>query len=153
MLKVAGACVAVAAVGAGPSAAATKPAAGGHVYGGITPQNWPIVVDLDKTRTKVTRIVIGLDMTCTSNENFGTTDGFKNVKINSKDRFKATFGPQRIDAAGTPAEIQGSITGRRSADRTTIKGTWNYKVTFFDAAGTTVTDTCESGLVGWKAEQ
>jgi hypothetical protein len=153
MLKVAGACVAVAAVGAGPSAAATKPAAGGHVYGGITPQNWPIVVDLDKTRTKVTRIVIGLDMTCTSNENFGTTDGFKNVKINSKDRFKATFGPQRIDAAGTPAEIQGSITGRRSADRTTIKGTWNYKVTFFDAAGTTVTDTCESGLVSWKAEQ
>jgi hypothetical protein len=153
MLKVAGACVAVAAVGAGPSAAATKPAAGGHVYGGITPQNWPIVVDLDKTRTKVTRIVIGLDMTCTSNENFGTTDGFKNVKINSKDRFKATFGPQRIDAAGTPAEIQGSITGRRSADRTTIKGTWNYNVTFFDAAGTTVTDTCESGLVSWKAEQ
>jgi hypothetical protein len=153
MLKAAGVCVAVAAVGAGPSAAATQPASGGHVYGGITPQNWPIVVDLDKTRTKVTRIVIGLDMTCTSNENFGTTDGFTNVKINSRNRFKATFGPQRIDAAGTPAEIQGSITGRRSTDRTTIKGTWSYKVTFFDAAGTTATDTCASGLVSWKAEQ
>ena len=153
MLKVFGACVAVAALGAGPSAAATTPASGGHVYGGVTPQNWPVIVDLDKTDTKVTRIVIGLDMTCTSNENFGTTDGFTNVKINSKSRFKATFGPQRIDAAGTPADIQGAITGRRSKDRSSIKGTWSYKVTFFDAAGTTATDTCASGLVSWKAEQ
>ncbi|HTN24333.1 MAG TPA: hypothetical protein VL120_10130 [Solirubrobacteraceae bacterium] len=152
-VKVAGVCIAVAAVGAGPTAAATKTASAGHVYGGVTPQNWPIVVDLDKTQTKVARIVIGLDMTCTSNENFGTTDGFTDVKINSKNRFKATFGPQKIDAAGTPAQIEGAITGRRSKDRRSIKGTWNYKVTFFDAAGTTVTDTCDSGLVSWKAEQ
>jgi hypothetical protein len=152
-LKACGACIAVAAVGAAPGAAATAPAPSGHVYGGVTPQNWPIVVDLDKTRTKVARIVIGLDMTCTSNENFGTTDGFTDVKINSKNRFKASFGPQRIDAAGTPADIQGAITGRRSNDRSSIKGTWNYKVTFYDAAGTTVTDTCDSGLVSWKAAQ
>jgi hypothetical protein len=168
MLTVSGACVAAAAAGtgasaadaldrggrhAGASAAATKPAPGGHIYGGVTPQKWPIVIELDKDATKVTRIVTGLDMTCTSNENFGTTDGFNNVKINSKNRFKATFGPQRIDAAGTPAEIQGAITGRRSNDRTSMKGTWSYKVTFYDAAGTNVTDTCESGLVSWKAQQ
>jgi len=153
MLKVCGVCIAVAVAGAGPSAAATKPASGDHVYGGVTPQNWPIVVDLDKTQTKVTRIVIGLDMTCTSKENFGTTDGFTDVKINSKNRFKATFGPQRIDAAGTPTDIQGSITGKRAKDRSFIKGTWNYKVIFYDAAGTTVIDTCESGLVSWKAAQ
>jgi hypothetical protein len=153
MLKACGACIVVVALGAGPSAAATKTDSGAHVYGGVTPQNWPIVVDLDKTQTKVTRIVIGLDMTCTSNDNFGTTDGFTDVKINSKNRFKATFGPQRIDAAGTPADIQGSITGKRAKDRSFIKGTWNYKVIFYDAAGTTVTDTCESGLVSWKAAQ
>ncbi len=152
LIGLAGACVAVAAVSAGPSVAATSRSAG-HVYGGVTPQNWPIVVDLDKTRTKVTRIVIGLDMTCTSNDNFGTTDGFTNVKINSKNRFKASIGPQRLDAAGTPADIQSAITGKRSRDGTSIKGTWNYKVTFYDAAGTTVTDTCDSGLVSWKAEQ
>ena len=153
MLKLCGACVAAGAVAAGPAAAATKPASTGHVYGGVTPQNWPVVIDVDKTATKVTRIVIGLDMTCTSNDNFGTTDGFTDVKINSKSRFKASFGPQRIDAAGVPADIQGAITGRRSKDRKTMKGTWNYKVTFYDAAGTTVVDTCDSGLVSWKAEQ
>ncbi len=152
MLKACGVFAAVAAVAAGPSAAATTPSSG-HVYGGITPQNWPVVLTLDKSAKKVTRIVIGLDMTCTSNENFGTTDGFTNVTINSKSRFKAKFGPQRIDAAGTPADVQGAITGRRSKDRTSIKGTWNYKVTFYDAAGTTVTDTCDSGLVSWKADQ
>lgn len=154
LIGLVGACVAVAAVAAvsaGPSTAATS--SGGHVYGGVTPQNWPIVVELDKTRTKVTRVVIGLDMMCTSNDNFGTTDGFTNVKISSRNRFKATFGPQRLDAAGTPADIEGAITGKRSKDGTSIKGTWNYKVTFYDAAGTTVTDTCDSGLVSWKAEQ
>jgi hypothetical protein len=134
---------------------ATEPkgAAGGTFYGGVTPQNWPIIVELDKDAGKVKRIVTGLDMTCTSKENFGTTDGFTDVKLNSKNRFKATYGPQRIDAAGTPADIEGSITGRLTKDRSAMKGTWTYKVTFYDAAGTTVTDTCESGLVSWKAKQ
>ena len=139
------------------SAAAPKGAAAkrgsGAVYGGVTPQNWPIVIELDKDAGKVRRIVTGLDMMCTSKENFGTTDGFTDVKLNSKNRFKATYGPQRIDAAGTPADIEGAITGRLTKDRSAMKGTWTYKVTFYDAAGATATDTCESGLVSWKAKQ
>jgi hypothetical protein len=169
MLRVSGACIAAAAAGAGATAAdaldhggrhlgaqaaaAAKPAAGGDVYGGVTPQKWPIIIELGKDGARVARIVTGLDMTCTSKENFGTTDGFTDIKLNSRNRFKATFGPQRIDASGTPADIQGAITGRRSRDRASIKGTWSYKVTFYDAAGTKVTDTCESGLVSWKARQ
>jgi hypothetical protein len=168
MLKVSGALAAAATVGAGVSAAgaadragthvgaqavAVKRAAGGHVYGGITPQSWPIIVDLDRSATKITRIVTGLDMTCTSAENFGTTDGFTALKLNSRNRFNATYGPQRIDVSGLPADIEGSITGRRSKDRSSMRGTWSYKVTFYDAAGTTVTDTCESGVVSWHADQ
>jgi hypothetical protein len=168
MLGVCGACVAVGAAGVGAGAAgaadrggrhlgaraaAAKRASGAHVFGGVTPQNWPIIVDLNKDATKVTRAVAGLDMTCTSTENFGTTDGFVDLKLNSKGRFKATYGPQRIDAGGTPAAIEGAITGRRSTDRRAMKGTWRYKVTFYDAGGTTVVDTCESGLVSWRARQ
>jgi hypothetical protein len=152
MLELCGAVAVAGALAAAPALAAGAPSAG-HVYGGVTPQNWPIVVDVNKAQTKVNRIVIGLDMTCTSNENFGTTDGFTDVKFNSKGRFKTSFGPQRIDAAGVPADIQGAITGRRSKDKRSIKGTWNYKVVFYDAAGTNVVDTCDSGLVSWKAEQ
>jgi hypothetical protein len=135
-----------------PTGAASKGTAGG-VYGGVTPQNWPIIVEFDKAAGKVKRIVTGLDMMCTSKENFGTTDGFTDVKLNSKNRFKATYGPQRIDAAGTPADIEGAITGRLTKDHSAMKGTWTYKVTFYDAAGATATDTCESGLVSWKAKQ
>lgn len=168
MLKVCGAFCAAAAAGVGASAAdavdrggrhlgaqaaAVKRAPGGHVYGGVTPQSWPIVIDLDRDARKVTRIVTGLDMTCTSTDNFGTTDGFTELKLNSSKRFKATYGPQRIDVGGTPADIEGAITGRRSKDRSSMKGTWTYKVTFYDAAGTKVVDTCESGLVSWKAKQ
>ena len=179
MLKVSGACVAAAAAGVAASAADALERGARHVgaqtaaatdapkdtaskgtapkapviYGGVTPQNWPIVIEFDREAGRVKRIVTGLDMTCTSKDNFGTADGFTDVKVNSKNRFKATYGPERIDAAGTPAEIQSAITGRLTKDQSKMKGTWTYKVTFFDAAGTTPTDTCESGLVSWKAKQ
>jgi hypothetical protein len=172
MLKVSGACIAAAAAGVAASAAdaldrgdrhlsaqaavkdkAARGTAAGAVYGGVTPQNWPIVVELDEKATHIKRILTGLDMTCTSKENFGTTDGLTDIKLNAKNRFKTAYGPQRIDAAGTPADIEGAVTGRLTKDRSAMKGTWSYKVTFFDAGGTTVIDTCESGLVSWKAKQ
>ena len=152
MLKVSGALTAVALAGAGATGAGAADRSG-RVYGGITPQKWPIMLELDKAGTTITRIVTGLDMTCTSNENFGTTDGFDDVRLSSRSRFSSKFGPERIDAAGAPADIEGAITGRLTKDRSAMKGTWTYKVTFYDAAGTTATDRCESGLVSWKARQ
>ena len=153
MLKVSGALAAVALAGAGATGAGAAQRSSGRVYGGITPQKWPIMLELNKDATSINRIVTGLDMTCTSNENFGTTDGFNDVKLNQKSRFSSKFGPERIDAAGAPAEIEGAITGRRSKDRASFSGTWTYKITFYDAAGANVLDTCESGLVSWKARQ
>jgi hypothetical protein len=134
-------------------AAAAQRAPAGRVLGGITPQSWPLILDLNRAGNRVARIVTGLDMTCTSGENFGTADGFTGLRISSRGRFGARYGPQRIDAGGTPADIEGTITGRRSRDRGSFRGTWTYKVTFYDAAGTSVLDTCESGLVRWTARQ
>jgi hypothetical protein len=165
ILRTGGAFAAIVAAGAAASAASAGPrhagaqaaAAGrapaGLFFGGVTPQSWPIVLELDRRARRVARIVTGLDMTCTSRENFSTTDGFTGLPISSRGRFRMTYGPQRIDAGGTPAEIQGSITGRRSRSRSSFKGTWTYRVTFYDAAGTTAVDTCESGLVSWRARQ
>jgi hypothetical protein len=34
-----------------------------------------------------------------------------------------------------------------------MRGIWSLKITVYDAGGTTVTDTCESGLVRWTAVQ
>jgi hypothetical protein len=125
----------------------------GLVFGGITQANWPIVVTLNKARTRVDQAVIGLDMQCSSGDGFGTSDGFKALKISPKGRFSAAYGPERIDAGGTPADLESRVVGRFKNGRASMRGVWSLKVTLYDPAGTTVVDTCESGLVNWIAEQ
>jgi len=141
------------------SAAAKAPGHGiakapvGAVFGGVTPQSWPVVVALGKARNRVDRVAIGLDMTCTSGDSFGTSDRFQALKLSRKGRFSTTFGPQRIDAGGVPADVESRVVGRMSADRTSVRGIWSLKITLYDPATAAVADTCESGLVRWQARQ
>jgi hypothetical protein len=160
-----GALSAALAVAAGPADGATTPrhlsataaasaaAPSGSVFGGITPQSWPVVVALNKARTRVDQAVIGLDMTCASGDSFGTSDGFQALKVSKKGRFSTTFGPERIDAGGVPADVESKVIGRLSKNRSSIRGVWSLKITVFDPTGMTAVDTCESGLVSWTAGQ
>jgi hypothetical protein len=134
-------------------AAARAPAPSGVVFGGITRAAWPVVVAVNTRASRVEQIVIGLDMTCTSGDSFGTADGFQEIKISKAGRFVSRFGPQRVDVNGVPAQVESKVIGRRNAARTSMRGIWSLKVTIYAAAGTTVTDTCESGLVHWTALQ
>jgi hypothetical protein len=134
-------------------AAATAKAPSGVVFGGITQSNWPVVVALNETRTRVAQVVIGLDMTCTSGDSFGTNDGFKGLKISKKARFSTVFGPRRIDAGGVPADIESRVVGRFTKGRASVRGVWTQKITLYDPTGTIVIDTCQSGLVNWAAVQ
>jgi hypothetical protein len=165
MLVTGGALTAALAVAAGPADGATKPrhlsaqaaagaaAASGNVFGGITRQSWPVVVALNKARNRVDQVVIGLDMTCTSGDSFGTSDGFQALKLSRKGRFSTTFGPERIDAGGVPADVESKVIGRLSNNRSSIRGVWSLKITVYDPTGMTAVDTCESGLVSWTASQ
>jgi hypothetical protein len=132
---------------------AAKPAPGGTVFGGVTPQSWPVVVALSKTGNRVDRVAIGLDVTCTSGDSFGTSDAFRALKLSKTGRFSTTFGPQRIDAGGVPADVESRVIGRIAPDGSSVRGIWSLKITIYDPSGATVVDTCESGLVRWRARQ
>lgn len=138
---------------ASSAASAGASAATGSVLGGLTPQSWPIVIALNKARTRVAQVVIGLDLTCTSGDSFSTNDGFQNIKLSKRGRFSASIGPERIDAGGVPADVDSKVIGRFRDGRSSMRGIWSLKVTIYDATGTTVTDTCESGVVSWTAVQ
>jgi hypothetical protein len=128
-------------------------AAPGVVYGGVTPQNWPVVIEVSKDKRKVVRASIGLLLTCTSGVSFGFPDAYRRVPLSKKGRFNASFGPMPIaHADGTSTDLQGSVTGATNANRTTMSGTWQVTGVDHDAAGA-VTDTCDSGKVAWKAKQ
>jgi hypothetical protein len=135
------------------SARVGRAAAPGVVYGGLTPQSWPVVVEVSKDKRKVVTASIGLLLTCTSGLSFGFPDGYRNVPLSKKGRFTASFGPTKLDHPdGTSTDLQGSVTGAMNSKRTTMSGTWQVIGVDHDAAGV-VTDTCDSGKVAWKAKQ
>lgn len=137
----------------------------GVVYGGVTGvvggglQGYPVVIELNKTGTKVLKANIVLDLACAVPPNAtGLGDSYKNLAIR-RGSFKAGFGPQRVPAdpvAGTGAlDISGSIAGRVNSARTKIIGTWSLKFVAYnpaDPTATQVSDTCDSGAVKFTAK-
>ena len=135
------------------SARVGRAATPGVMYGGFTPQDWPVVVEVSKDRRKVANASIGLLLTCTSGASFGYPDKYRNLPLSKKGRFSESFGPSRINNPdGTWTDLQGSVTGAMNSKRTTMSGTWQVTGVEHDAAGV-VTDTCDSGKVAWKAKQ
>jgi hypothetical protein len=125
----------------------------GAVYGGATSQDFPVVIELNKSRSKVVRGHIALRLSCTSGGISTQSDVYTGLKVSKKGRFSASFGPElnRHDD-GTTTDAEGSFSGKANAARTKLSGKWRLKLTDRDATGA-VTDTCDSGSVSWKAKQ
>jgi hypothetical protein len=131
----------------------TAAAAGGTVYGGITAQQFPVVIEASKNGRKVAKANIALRLTCTSGGFVTVPDGYRGLSVSKQRRFSASFGPttSRNDD-GTTTDFEGSISGTLNKARTKASGNWSLKATERDAAGA-VTDTCDSGSIDWNAKQ
>jgi len=159
---VSGVGVAVAVVIGVPMAASASPsgtpkaraaAATGVVFGGVTPQDLPVVVELNKKATRVVRASIAVHVTCTSGAEVNVPDSYEGVRISKKGKFATSFGPAtNRNSDGTTTDFEGSASGAVNKARTKMSGKWQLKVTDHNAAGA-VTDTCDSGSVSWKAKQ
>jgi hypothetical protein len=125
--------------------------ANGKALGGFTSQRWPVVLDVATNGRSIAPIGVGLDMTCTSGNGFGLSDGF----------FQVSIGPHgSVRAASTLPPMQGStvsitggsdvLTGRLNRSRATFTGTWELHVDFQNSDGTT--DHCDSGRVSLTAK-
>jgi hypothetical protein len=130
----------------------TLSAAVGNTFGGVSQQGNPVVVDLNSTRRKVVRIVGAMDLTCTSGASGTLTDKYTDISVSRRGKFSVAFGPvtQRNDD-GTTTDVQVRVTGALNDTKTRLSGTWRIILTDHDAAGA-LTDTCDSGLVSWKAK-
>ena len=131
---------------------ATTAAAGGTVYGGVTAQDFPVVIETNKSGRKIVKATIAIRLTCTSGGTVTLSDGYR-ATVSKKRKFSVSFGPvtQRNDD-GTTTDLEGSLSGSFNKARTTVSGKWSYKGTEHAASGA-VTDTCDSGSVSWKAKQ
>ena len=141
---------------AGPLGAtphARSAAVAGAVYGGTTGQDFPVVLEFNKSKSKVVRGIIALRLSCTAGGITTQSDTYTGVKVSKKGKFSTSFGPvvNRNDD-GTTTDAEGSFTGKLNSARTKLSGKWNLKLTDHDAAGA-VTDTCDSGSISYKAKQ
>jgi hypothetical protein len=134
------------------SSASSRAATVGKSYGGVTSQDFPVVVDVNRRRSRVVRAVIAIRLSCTAGGFLTVPDGYTKLSIR-RGKFSASFGPvvQR-NPDGTTTDLEGTMSGTFNSSRTKVSGTWAFKATYRDPAGT-VTDTCDSGSVSWSAKQ
>lgn len=135
------------AAGSGPR---NLSAAVGNTFGGLTGQGNPVIVDINSTRRKVGRAVAAIDLECTSGL-VSITDRYFDLSVTRLGKFRRSFGPvTERNPDGTTTDYEGRIAGQLNDAKTRITGTWRLVAVDHDAAGA-VTDTCDSGVVSWKA--
>jgi hypothetical protein len=128
---------------------------GGVVFGGITPQRFPVIVRVSRDLRQVVQAAAGMQMHCaTSGSTIDTPDGYQRLRLSRSGRFGASFGPQPIQTGdpATTATIQGSIAGKINAKHTSASGQWRLTIVTTTVA-TGGTDTCDSAVVTWRAKQ
>jgi hypothetical protein len=125
----------------------------GTVYGGVTAQGFPVVIETSTNGRKIVRATIAIRLSCTSGGAFTTPDRFAGMRVSKKRKFNASFGPttNRNDD-GTTTDGEGRISGAFNKSRTRASGKWSFKIIEHDAAGA-ITDTCDSGSISWTAKQ
>jgi hypothetical protein len=133
--------------------ALARSATAGASYGGLTSQDFPVVIEANKTRRKVVRATIAIRLTCTSAGFVTTPDSFVSLSVSKTGKFQSLFGPQtQRNDDGTTTDLEGSVKAAFNSSRTKVSGTWSFKATDHDASGA-ITDTCDSGSVSWSAKQ
>jgi hypothetical protein len=137
---------ALAVVMAAPASAAPSDV----VYGGVTPQGWPVVVQLSHDRRTVTKLVVALPLKCGHGAPIVNRDSYAKLKLSKSGRFSDTYGPVTTDNGdGTTTDYRGSVSGTVAASK--IVASSRLSGAFYDATGT-LTDTCDSGTVKWTAK-
>jgi hypothetical protein len=128
-------------------------AAAGLVYGGLTSQGWPVVIEVSKNRRRVARATAALHLTCTDGASGSLTDSYGRLLVNKRRKFSARFGPTHVrQDDGTISDFAGSISGTFNRARTRVSGKWRLQITDHDSSGAVIHE-CGSGSVRWSAKQ
>jgi hypothetical protein len=142
---------------AGTPSAIARPAASaspgdGQTLGGLTSQNWPVVVKISRNGKRIAMIRDAVDLTCTSGVDLTLPDGWRNVPIGPGGAVSASTNVPPSPSAGSGTSLTGgrdTLTGRINRTRGTFSGVWQIELTFSLSNGQT--DDCKSGAVTFTA--
>jgi hypothetical protein len=126
----------------------------GVMFGGVTSQDFPVVLQGARNLHRITRVTIAIVTECTSGQKFTDHDAYLNLRVSRSGDFSRAFEPEDngSPAPGITETIEGSMFGHFNKPRTTALGRWRLTFADTDANGN-VTDMCDSGAVGWNVRQ
>ena len=73
--------------------ARSSAAAAGAVYGGVTPQEYGLMVEVNRSGRRIVRMATGLALDCTSGKDIATPDGWTKIPVSKSGKFSERFGP------------------------------------------------------------
>jgi hypothetical protein len=126
----------------------TARSARGQIYAGSTTQQQPVVVELNRQRTKVTDLLVGWGAGCTPTGSLLIGDHLINFPI-SAGSFGDTFHAQGDIDGGGKQTFDYAIKGR--IGKTKASGRLSVEVKDTDGSGV-ATSTCKTGSVTWSAK-
>jgi hypothetical protein len=111
--------------------------------GGFTSQRWPVVLEVARGARRIPVAATGLDLTCSSGEQFPVEDAFGQLAVDKSGRVDEAdmIPPQGSDFLGGSHSLTGHLDRRRA----TFQGVWQLQLMFKAPDGST--DTCRSGAV------
>lgn len=132
---------------------AKKHAVAGVIYGGFTPQGWPMVVEVSRDRREIVRTSMGFDVPCQTGGSFSDFDNYTHIPIHANGRFQTSYSDSRLNYDdGTYRIYAGSLRGEMNRPQTKFSGSVHLDFKSYAASGA-VADTCDSGIVKFKLKQ
>jgi hypothetical protein len=121
-------------------------AALGRVFGGVTSQDLPVVIELSKGGSSVRHMHFGWDATCKPDGLFEFGDTLLNLRL-TNDRFGGAFAFDVNQPEGEKLRLAYTLRGTLLGTR--ARGTLRVRATARDAAGA-VTTSCDTRAITWK---
>jgi hypothetical protein len=119
----------------------------GRVYGGMTSEFEPVVVELARNGRKVSDLRLSWTTTCASQMTLHVPDDLTDFPISSGGGFGDNFGMDATQQDGTKVHVDYQVDGKVGKRRAT--GHFHAVATFTDPAG--AVDTCASSSMSWIA--
>jgi hypothetical protein len=122
----------------------------GVVYGGLTSNGWPVVVEVTRNGRLIKRAVGAIRARCSQGGSFTLPSQWRFVRISRNGAFKASYDDSWVDE-GTEVTVSESFVGKFNRPRTALTGTWRASTTIRMPDGTV--DVCDSGSLRVTARQ
>jgi hypothetical protein len=122
----------------------------GVIYGGMTSNGWPVVVEVTRDGRMVKRVVGGMSAKCSQGGMYSFPSQWRYLRISRSGAFKASFNDSWLDE-GVEVTAAETFVGKFNRARTRLTATWRASTTFRMPDGTV--DVCDTGALRVTARQ